>query len=133
QEHDACGVGLVANIKGVKSHEIIKQGIEVLINLEHRGASGADAATGDGAGILIQMPHEFFRRECAKIDIDLPHQGEYAVGMVFLPQEHHARERCENIIETSTAAEGMRFLGWRDVPTNEGAIGTLALQVMPRI
>ena len=133
QEHDACGVGLVANIKGIKSHEIIEQGIEVLINLEHRGAAGADAETGDGAGIMIQMPHEFFRRECAKLDIDLPHAGEYAVGMVFLPREHHARERCENIIESSTAAEGMRFLGWRDVPVNDSAIGTLAAQVMPRI
>ena len=133
QEHDACGVGLVANIKGIRSHEIIKQGIEVLVNLEHRGAAGADAATGDGAGILIQMPHEFFHRECAKLNIDLPHQGEYAVGMVFLPQEHHARERCETIIESSTASEGMRFLGWRDVPTNDSAIGTLASQVMPRI
>ena len=88
QEHDACGVGLVANIKGERSHKIIEQGIEVLINLGHRGACGADPRTGDGAGILIQMPHEFFQQRSAALDIDLPHRGEYAVGMTFLPQEH---------------------------------------------
>src|SRR5690606_1244305 len=82
QEHDACGVGLVANIDGTRSHEIIKQGLEVLVNLEHRGASGADAATGDGAGILIQMPHEFFYHEAAKLGIDLPGRGDYGVAMV---------------------------------------------------
>src|SRR3954470_8528417 len=81
QEHDACGVGLVANIKGERSHQIIEQGIEVLVNLGHRGASGADARTGDGAGILIQMPHEFFREQASEHDIELPHRGEYGVGM----------------------------------------------------
>jgi glutamate synthase (NADPH) large chain len=133
QEHDACGVGLVANIKGERSHKIIDQGIEVLINLGHRGACGADPRTGDGAGILIQMPHEFFHQECANLDIDLPHRGEYAVGMVFLPQEQHSRRRCEGIIERSAADEGMTFLGWRDVPVDRDAIGVLAAQVMPRI
>ena len=113
QEHDACGVGLVASIKGEKSHKIIDQGIEVLVNLNHRGAAGADARTGDGAGILIQMPHEFLQRECANADIDLPHRGEYAVGMTFLPQERHERQRCESIIEHTVAAEGLTFLGWR--------------------
>jgi len=133
QEHAACGVGLVASVKGEKSHRIIEQGIEVLINLGHRGACGADPRTGDGAGILIQMPHEFFHRECAILDIDLPHRGEYAVGMTFLPREPHQRHRCETIIEQSTVAEGLTFLGWRDVPVNQDAIGTLSGQVMPRI
>jgi glutamate synthase domain-containing protein 2/glutamate synthase domain-containing protein 1/glutamate synthase domain-containing protein 3 len=123
----------VASVKGEKSHRIIEQGIEVLINLGHRGACGADPRTGDGAGILIQMPHEFFHRECAILDIDLPHRGEYAVGMTFLPREPHQRHRCETIIEQATVAEGLTFLGWRDVPVNQDAIGTLSAQVMPRI
>ncbi len=133
QEHDACGVGLVANIKGERSHQIIEQGIEVLVNLGHRGAAGADARTGDGAGILIQMPHEFFRDEADLHDIELPHRGEYAVGMTFLPQEQHQRHRCEVLIEQTMAAEGLAFLGWRDVPINRDAIGVLAAQRMPRI
>ena len=133
QEHDACGVGLVANIKGERSHTIIDQGIEVLVNLRHRGAAGADAHTGDGAGILIQMPHEFLQREASIVDIDLPHRGEYAVGMSFLPQERVQRHRCEGIIERTIANEGLTFLGWRDVPVNADAIGTLARQTMPRI
>ena len=133
QEHDACGVGLVANVTGERSHKIIEQGIEVLINLGHRGARGADPKTGDGAGILIQMPHEFFQREVLQHDISLPHRGEYAVGMVFLPQEARQRHRCETIIEQSAAEEGMAFLGWRDVPVDPDAIGVLAKQAMPRI
>ena len=84
-EHDACGIGFVASIRGEKSHEIILKGIEVLINLTHRGASGGDPETGDGAGILIQIPHQFFARECATLGFDLPRPGGYAVGMVFLP------------------------------------------------
>jgi glutamate synthase domain-containing protein 2/glutamate synthase domain-containing protein 1/glutamate synthase domain-containing protein 3 len=132
-EHDACGVGMVANINGERSHKIIDQGIEVLINLGHRGACGADPRTGDGAGILIQVPHEFFHKECAALDIDLPHRGEYAVGMTFLPQEPEQRQACEGIVESIVAAEGQKFLGWRDVPVNPDAIGVLAAHVMPRI
>ncbi|MPZ49350.1 MAG: glutamate synthase large subunit [Dehalococcoidia bacterium] len=133
QEHDACGVGLVANIKGTRSHKIIDQGIEVLINLGHRGACGADPRTGDGAGITIQLPHEFFQKEAGRLDIDLPHRGEYAVGMTFLPQEPGQRHRCEGIIEQIVEAEGQGFLGWRDVPVNPDAIGVLAVHVMPQI
>ncbi len=132
-EHDACGVGLVANVDGTRTHKIIEQGIEVLVNLGHRGACGADPRTGDGAGILIQLPHEFLQRECAQHDINLPHRGEYAVGMTFLPQEHDQRHRCEGIIEQVVEEEGQSFLGWRDVPVNQDAIGVLAAQVMPRI
>jgi len=86
-EHDACGMGLVASIKGVKSHAILEQGLEVLINLTHRGAAGSDPETGDGAGILIQIPHEYFVRECASLGFNLPAAGEYGVGMVFFPVE----------------------------------------------
>jgi glutamate synthase (NADPH) large chain len=132
-DHDACGVGLVANIKGAKSHSIIEQGLEVLVNLGHRGACGADPLTGDGAGILIQMPHEFFVRECASLDVELPHAGHYGVGMTFLPQHPNQRHRCQNIIQEMTASEGMEFLGWRDVPVNPDAIGVLAAQVRPVI
>ncbi len=132
-EHDACGVGLVANVSGERSHKIIQQGIEVLENLEHRGASGADARSGDGAGILFQLPHEFFQQEAARLEIDLPHRGEYAVGMAFLPQEHDQRHRCERLIESIVNGEGQTFLGWRDVPVNRDAIGVLAAQVMPHI
>ncbi len=132
-EHDACGVGLVANVTGEKSHKIIDQGLEVLINLGHRGACGADPKTGDGAGITIQLPHDFFREECARLDIDLPHHGEYAVGMTFLPQHPGERHRCETLIREIAELEGMALLGWRDVPVNPGAIGVMARHVMPVI
>ncbi len=132
-EHAACGVGLVASVKGEKSHRIVEQGLEVLINLGHRGACGADPKTGDGAGITVQVPHDFFREECSRLGIDLPHAGEYAVGMTFLPQTHQERQRCENIIRESVEAEGLTFLGWRDVPVNPGAIGVMARHVAPVI
>ena len=101
-EHAACGVGLVANIKGEKSHSIIDHGIEILINLGHRGASGADPDTGDGAGFLIQVPHKFFQKESADLGISLPGQGNYGVGVVFLPQESTQREKCEEIAQRAT-------------------------------
>ncbi len=132
-EHDACGVGLVANINGERSHTTIQQGIEVLVNLGHRGACGADPRTGDGAGILIQKPHEFLQAETSRHGVDLPHRHEYAVGMVFLPQVADERRHCEGIIEGIAAEEGFGFLGWRDVPVNPDAIGVLAAQVMPAI
>ena len=132
-EHEACGVGLVANTRGTKSHEIITQGLEVLINLGHRGASGADPETGDGAGVIFQMPHEFFAKECASLGIALPALGSYGVGTVFLPQEQDQRATCERVIERVIQDEGQVFLGWRDVPVSSEAIGTLAAQVMPTI
>ena len=132
-EHDACGVGLVANINGERSHTIIEQGIEVLVNLGHRGACGADPRTGDGAGLLIQKPHEFLQSEASRHGLNLPHRQEYGVGMVFLPQTMDERRRCEGIIESLAAEEGLGFLGWRDVPINPDAIGVLAAQVMPAI
>jgi len=118
-EHDACGVGFIAHIKGNKSHSIIEQGLQILKNLDHRGAVGADALMGDGAGILIQIPDQYFRDEMAKQGIELPPPGEYGVGMVFLPKEHASRIACEQEIERAVRIEGQVVLGWRNVPVDE--------------
>ncbi|HVE11229.1 MAG TPA: glutamate synthase subunit alpha, partial [Paraburkholderia sp.] len=117
-EHDACGVGFVAHIKGKKSHEIIQQGLKILENLDHRGAVGADPLMGDGAGILIQIPDGFYREEMAKQGVTLPPFGEYGVGMIFLPKEHASRLACEQELERTVKAEGQVVLGWRDVPVD---------------
>ena len=123
QEHDACGVGMVANIKGEKTHAIITESLEVLNNLGHRGASGADPDTGDGAGILVQMPDAFFRNATTEIGLTLPPEGEYGVGMVFLPQDAAPLAACVAHIEKVVSDEGLTFLGWRDVPVDPTAIG----------
>jgi glutamate synthase domain-containing protein 2/glutamate synthase domain-containing protein 1/glutamate synthase domain-containing protein 3 len=133
QEHDACGIGFVANIKGQKSHDIILKGIQVLINLTHRGACGCDPETGDGAGLTIQIPHKFFARECAKLGFTLPNPGEYGVGMVFLPVERIPRLECESIVERVIEEEGLRLLGWRDTPIDGSAIGRVARGSQPYI
>ncbi len=117
-EHDACGVGFVAHIKGEKSHAIVEQGLKILENLDHRGAVGADKLMGDGAGILIQLPDALYREEMAKQGVDLPPPGEYGVGMIFLPKEHASRLACEQEMERAIKAEGQVLLGWRDVPVN---------------
>jgi glutamate synthase (NADPH/NADH) large chain len=117
-EHDACGVGFVAHIKGDKSHSIVQQGLKILENLDHRGAVGADKLMGDGAGILIQLPDALYREEMAKLGAELPPPGEYGVGMVFLPKEHASRLACEQELERAVKAEGQELLGWRDVPVN---------------
>ncbi|MDM8357160.1 glutamate synthase-related protein [Pandoraea communis] len=114
-EHDACGVGFVAHIKGVKSHAIVEQGLKILENLDHRGAVGADPLMGDGAGILLQIPDQFYREEMAKQGVTLPPAGEYGVGMIFLPKEHASRLACEQELERTVKAEGQVVLGWRDV------------------
>ncbi len=132
-ERDACGIGFVAHIKGQKSHDIILKGIQLLINLTHRGACGCDPVTGDGAGILIQIPHEFFERECARLGFTLPLPGEYGVGIVFLPVEKHQRLICEGIIERIVREEGLSVLGWRDTPINADAIGRIARASQPYI
>jgi glutamate synthase (NADPH/NADH) large chain len=132
-ERDACGVGLVANIKGVKSHDIILKGIQVLINLTHRGACGCDPDTGDGAGILIQIPHRFFAREADKLGIPLPEEGRYGVGMVFLPVQRQQRLLAKGILERIAVEEGLKPLGWRDTPINGDAIGRLARDSQPYI
>ncbi|CDG80725.1 glutamate synthase-related protein [Janthinobacterium agaricidamnosum] len=115
-EHDACGVGFVAHIKGNKTHSIVEQGLLILKNLDHRGAVGADALMGDGAGILIQIPDQYYREEMAKQGVTLPPPGEYGVGMVFLPKENASRIACEQEIERAVRIEGQVILGWRNVP-----------------
>ncbi|HSV52697.1 MAG TPA: glutamate synthase-related protein [Burkholderiaceae bacterium] len=117
-EHDACGVGFVAHIKGEKSHAIVEQGLKILENLDHRGAVGADKLMGDGAGILIQLPDALYREEMARQGVELPPPGEYGVGMIFLPKEHASRQACEQEMERAIKAEGQVLLGWRDVPVN---------------
>ncbi|MCC9598603.1 MULTISPECIES: glutamate synthase-related protein [unclassified Rubrivivax] len=117
-EHDACGVGFVAHIKGQKAHSIIEQGLKILENLDHRGAVGADALMGDGAGILIQIPDDLYRAEMAAQGVELPPPGEYGVGMIFLPKEHASRLACEQEMERAIKAEGQVLLGWRDVPVD---------------
>jgi glutamate synthase (NADPH/NADH) large chain len=117
-EHDACGVGFIAHIKGKKSHSIVEQGLLILKNLDHRGAVGADKLMGDGAGILIQIPDQYYREEMAKQGVTLPPPGEYGVGMVFLPKESASRIACEQEIERAVLAEGQVVLGWRNVPVD---------------
>ncbi len=117
-EHDACGVGFVAHIKGTKSHDIVKNALKILENLDHRGAVGADKLMGDGAGILIQLPDALYREEMAKQGVTLPPPGEYGVGMIFLPKEHASRQACEQELERAIKLEGQVLLGWRDVPVN---------------
>ncbi|MEP7283140.1 MAG: glutamate synthase subunit alpha, partial [Rubrivivax sp.] len=118
QEHDACGVGFIAHIKGHKAHSIIGQGLKILENLDHRGAVGADQLMGDGAGILIQIPDEYYRAVMAEQGVALPAPGEYGVGMVFLPKEHASRRACMQELERAIKAEGQVLLAWRDVPVD---------------
>ena len=132
-EHDACGVGFVANIKGSKSHAIVEQGLTILKNLTHRGAVGADPLAGDGAGILVQIPDQFFREEMAKQDVTLPPVGEYGVGMVFLPKEPASRFACEYEIERAIKDEGQVLLGWRDVPCDNEGLGHSVKRIEPTI
>ncbi len=132
-EHDACGVGFVVNMHGEKSHQIVRQGLEILVNLTHRGACGCDPLTGDGAGILVQMPHEFFTASFGELGIKLPPPGEYGIGNVFLPPDPAERRYCEHRFESICSDEGQRFLGWRDVPVDNADIGRTARDVEPVI
>ncbi|MBT3923714.1 MAG: glutamate synthase large subunit [Nitrospina sp.] len=131
-EKDSCGVGFVMNMKGEKSHEIITQGLEILKKLEHRGACGSDSATGDGAGILIQIPHLFFQKHCEEAGIKLPEAGRYAVGNIFLPTGYDTRQG-QQILERAVVSEGLELLGWRDVPVDNSTIGVTARSVEPVI
>jgi glutamate synthase domain-containing protein 2/glutamate synthase domain-containing protein 1/glutamate synthase domain-containing protein 3 len=132
-ERDACGIGFVVNIHGARSHDIISKGIQILINLTHRGACGCDPETGDGAGVLIQIPHELFARECRKLGFHLPERGEYGAGFVFLPVEPQHRLQCEGIVERIVREEGLTLLGWRDTPLDVNAIGRVARVSQPYI
>ncbi len=132
-EHDACGIGFVANIKAKKSHDIIEQGLGVLENLEHRGAQGSEANTGDGAGILIQLPHRLFLEEAERLGFVLPGPGLYGVGVMFLPMDEKARLAFERRIEAVVIEEGQTVLGWRDVPSNHDGLGRVALLSEPYV
>jgi glutamate synthase domain-containing protein 2/glutamate synthase domain-containing protein 1/glutamate synthase domain-containing protein 3 len=132
-EHDACGVGFVANIRGQKSHDVIEKGIRVLENLGHRGACGCDPDSGDGAGVMVQLPDAFLRREAKARGIALPRAGAYGVAMVFVSQDAEAAARQAAIVEARVAEHGQRALGWREVPTQPSAIGRLARAGLPRV
>ena len=132
-EHDACGVGFVAHIKGKKSHSIVEQGLQILKNLAHRGAVGADPLAGDGAGILLQIPDAFLREEMARQHVKLPPYGQYGVGMVFLPQEPASRLACEYEIERAIKEEGQTLIGWRDVPCDNSGLGDSVRKIEPVI
>jgi glutamate synthase domain-containing protein 2/glutamate synthase domain-containing protein 1/glutamate synthase domain-containing protein 3 len=129
-EHDACGVGFVADIDGTPSHSIVEEGIQVLCNLEHRGAVGADGKTGDGAGMLVQIPHRFYEKVTR---FDLPEEGSYGTGLIFLPTDESRRRRAEKLTDASLRAAGATLLGWRDVPVNPDCLGEMARDIMPAI
>ena len=132
-EHDSCGIGFVANIKGNKSHQIISDALTVLENMEHRGACGCESNTGDGAGIMLQTPHEFFFEECLKSGVHLPSYGKYGVGVIFFPKEIRLREECRDIFNRAAEKMGMEILLYRKVPVNPDGIGLTALSVEPEI
>jgi len=132
-EHDNCGVGFVVHIKNHKSHRIIEHGLGLLCNLNHRGALGADPETGDGSGIMIQIPHQFFLEECKSSGINLPEAGEYAVASIFLPRNPYARKRCGEVIESQIVEKDLELLGWRNVPINMEYVGKQAKSSMPVI
>ena len=132
-EHDACGVGFVAHIKGRRTHDIVEKGLTILNNLRHRGATGADPLHGDGAGLLVQIPDTFFREEMAAQGVKLPKAGAYGVGMVFLPRDPAARAACVREIERAIVNEGQQLLGWREVPVDDSTLGPTARNSMPVI
>ena len=132
-EHDACGIGFVADIKGRRSHDIVQKGLEVLVNLTHRGACGCDPETGDGAGLLLQMPHTFFERECDALGIALPAEGQYGVGQLFFSANESDHPAVKSMVERVVAEEGQTVLGWRQVPTRSDAIGWLARESEPAV
>jgi glutamate synthase (NADPH/NADH) large chain len=132
-EHDACGIGFVANIKNVKSHDIVRDGLTILENLEHRGAVGADPKAGDGVGMLLQIPDGFFRKISADLGFDLPVEGKYGVGMIFLPPDDACRAQIEALVASHIAAEGHVLLGWRDVPVDNSDLGYSIVPTEPVI
>ncbi len=132
-EHDACGIGFVVNMKGKPSYDIVKQAIRVLRNLDHRGATGAEPNSGDGAGILMQIPHQFFKSSCEGLGFTLPDFGKYGVGMFFLPTEREKRKKCEKIIAGVIKEEGLNILGWRKVATDNTSLGSTAISMEPLV
>ncbi|MGA8170255.1 MAG: glutamate synthase subunit alpha, partial [Methylocystis sp.] len=131
KEHDSCGVGFVANLHNSASHEIVELGLQILLNLDHRGAVGADPKLGDGCGILVQIPHEFFASEAERLGIVLPKPGDYAIGQFFLPRDGEVRAKARAIIEASLKAESLVVLGWRDLPVDSSELGDAVRAVEP--
>jgi glutamate synthase (ferredoxin) len=130
-EHDACGMGFVSHIKGSKSHKIVEQALEVLVNLSHRGATGSEENTGDGAGILMQLPDKFLRNKTAELEIELPEVGNYGVGMIFLPHDKEKRAELQAVVQEAIESAGQELLGWREVPYDNQEIGQTAAETMP--
>ena len=130
-EHDSCGVGFIVNLKGQRSHRLLEDAITALQNLNHRGASGSEVNTGDGAGLLLQMPHEFFRHECAPLGLRLPEPGRYGLGMMFASPDQRSRSQAMALFSTIVEEEGQHLLGWRDVPTDNASLGATALESEP--
>ncbi|WP_084243906.1 glutamate synthase large subunit [Planomicrobium okeanokoites] len=133
QEHEACGIGMIANINGEKSHSIVQNAVNILCNLEHRGGQSSDTSTGDGAGILTQIPHRFFQKQCEKEGITLPAEGKYGIGMIFMPQDYDIRMKSKEIIQRIIEEEGQQCLGWRPVPVNDSFVGKVATKTKPVI
>ena len=127
-EHDNCGAGFICSLQGKKSNDIIHKALEILDKLEHRGAVSADGKTGDGAGILIDIPHDFFKSTCS---FELPDAGDYATGNVFLPNKENQREFCEKTFEKNIKKQGLELLGWRNVPVNKSVPGRIAAETEP--
>ena len=128
-EHDNCGIGFVANINGQQSHDIVNRGLEVLVNMTHRGAESSDNKSGDGAGILIQVPHEF----CNSLEFDLPEPGKYGTGLLFLPEEDREALLCQDELNKNLQEEGLELVGYRDVPVDSNVIGEIAKRTEPKI
>src|SRR6202521_2475030 len=131
RDKDSCGVGFIADIKGRKSHKLVEDALTILLNLEHRGAVGADPRAGDGAGILVQIPHKFFARKAGELGFSLPAAGEYAVGVLFMPHEEAWRQEIRDIFAEEIAREGMQLIGWRDVPTDNSSLGWSVKPIEP--
>ena len=129
-EHDNCGAGFICSLKGKKTNDIIHKALDILCVLEHRGAVSSDGKTGDGAGILIEIPHEFFIQNC---DFNIPDPTKYAVGMVFLPQKENQKTYCIGVFESEIKKQGLSILGWRNVPIKKDVVGNIASQTEPKI
>ncbi|MDE2365162.1 MAG: glutamate synthase subunit alpha, partial [Hyphomicrobiales bacterium] len=130
-EHDSCGVGFVADMKNRRSHAIVEMGLQILLNLDHRGAVGADPKLGDGCGILVQIPHRFFKEECAKLGFELPESGHYGIGQFFMPTDTDKREKVRAIVARVLEEEGLTLLGWREVPVDSSDLGDAVKEVEP--
>ena len=132
-EHDNCGIGAVANIKGIRSHKTVDQALHIVENLEHRAGKDAEGKTGDGVGIMLQISHKFFKKAVRPLGIELSGPGEYGVGMFFFPQDELARNQAKKMFEIIVKKEGLTFLGWREVPNHPEILGKRAVDVMPTL